>query len=128
MNTTLMCVYVCIELQDAVMGLGPVRNKIYKTVNEKVQKQTKGLYPAPVKIIEVRYTHTHTPMRILYTHLYATNVLAQYLTHSHTTRAHMYLTHTLSACCVCQSVRAGVEKGADAGYLAEAQVSYSSPT
>ncbi|KAJ0061015.1 hypothetical protein NL108_004732, partial [Boleophthalmus pectinirostris] len=40
------------KLQDMVMGLGPVQNKIYKTVREKVQKQTKGLYPAPVKIIE----------------------------------------------------------------------------
>lgn len=40
------------KLQDTVMGLGPVQNKIYKTVREKVQKQTKGLYPAPVKIIE----------------------------------------------------------------------------
>lgn len=44
----------CAELQDTVMGLGPVKKKIYKTVSEKVQKQTKGLYPAPVKIIEVR--------------------------------------------------------------------------
>ncbi|XP_062323877.1 hydroxyacyl-CoA dehydrogenase trifunctional multienzyme complex subunit alpha a [Osmerus eperlanus] len=59
------------KLQDTVMGLGPVRNKIYKTVNEKVLKQTKGLYPAPVKIIE--------------------------------------------------SVQAGIEKGAEAGYLAESQ-------
>uniref|UniRef100_A0A673CUW1 Trifunctional enzyme subunit alpha, mitochondrial n=1 Tax=Sphaeramia orbicularis TaxID=375764 RepID=A0A673CUW1_9TELE len=40
------------KLQDTVMGLGPVKQKIYKTVSEKVQKQTKGLYPAPVKIIE----------------------------------------------------------------------------
>lgn len=43
----------CLELQDTVMGLGPVKKKIYRTVSEKVQKQTKGLYPAPVKIIEV---------------------------------------------------------------------------
>uniref|UniRef100_A0A667ZLA1 enoyl-CoA hydratase n=1 Tax=Myripristis murdjan TaxID=586833 RepID=A0A667ZLA1_9TELE len=42
------------KLQDTVMGLGPVRKQIYKTVSDKVQKQTKGLYPAPVKIIEVR--------------------------------------------------------------------------
>ncbi|XP_029903502.1 hydroxyacyl-CoA dehydrogenase trifunctional multienzyme complex subunit alpha a [Myripristis murdjan] len=40
------------KLQDTVMGLGPVRKQIYKTVSDKVQKQTKGLYPAPVKIIE----------------------------------------------------------------------------
>ncbi|XP_033846438.1 hydroxyacyl-CoA dehydrogenase trifunctional multienzyme complex subunit alpha a [Periophthalmus magnuspinnatus] len=40
------------KLQDTVMGLGLVQNKIYKTVSEKVQKQTKGLYPAPAKIIE----------------------------------------------------------------------------
>uniref|UniRef100_A0A673CUV6 Trifunctional enzyme subunit alpha, mitochondrial n=1 Tax=Sphaeramia orbicularis TaxID=375764 RepID=A0A673CUV6_9TELE len=34
-------------------GLIFLCQKIYKTVSEKVQKQTKGLYPAPVKIIEV---------------------------------------------------------------------------
>ena len=30
-----------------------VRNQIYKTVHGKVMKQSKGLYPAPLKIIEV---------------------------------------------------------------------------
>uniref|UniRef100_UPI0037E70928 hydroxyacyl-CoA dehydrogenase trifunctional multienzyme complex subunit alpha a n=1 Tax=Semicossyphus pulcher TaxID=241346 RepID=UPI0037E70928 len=40
------------KLQDRVMNLGPVRRKIFKTVSEKTQKQTKGLYPAPAKIIE----------------------------------------------------------------------------
>ena len=30
-----------------------VRNQIYKTVLGKVMKQSKGLYPAPLKIIEV---------------------------------------------------------------------------
>lgn len=37
------CVCVCAELQDSVMGLHPVKKKIYKTVSEKVQKQTKEL-------------------------------------------------------------------------------------
>uniref|UniRef100_A0AAQ5Y627 Trifunctional enzyme subunit alpha, mitochondrial n=1 Tax=Amphiprion ocellaris TaxID=80972 RepID=A0AAQ5Y627_AMPOC len=41
-----------LKLGDAVMELGPVRKKIYKTVSERVQKQTKNLYPAPEKIIE----------------------------------------------------------------------------
>lgn len=41
------------ELQDKVMDLGLVKRKIYKTVTAKTQKQTKGLYPAPTKIIEV---------------------------------------------------------------------------
>ncbi|XP_077601326.1 hydroxyacyl-CoA dehydrogenase trifunctional multienzyme complex subunit alpha a [Stigmatopora nigra] len=40
------------KLQERLMGFGPVKNKIYKTVSEKVHNQTKGLYPAPVKIIE----------------------------------------------------------------------------
>ncbi|KAM3602562.1 uncharacterized protein V6R79_006231 [Siganus canaliculatus] len=40
------------KLQDKVMELGPVRRKIYKTVSDKVHKQTRGLYPAPLKIIE----------------------------------------------------------------------------
>uniref|UniRef100_A0A7N6BQE0 Trifunctional enzyme subunit alpha, mitochondrial n=1 Tax=Anabas testudineus TaxID=64144 RepID=A0A7N6BQE0_ANATE len=35
-----------------VMGFGIVRNQIYNTVLGKVMKQTKGLYPAPLKIIE----------------------------------------------------------------------------
>lgn len=33
-----------------------VRNQIYKTVQSKVMKQSKGLYPAPLKIIEVSGT------------------------------------------------------------------------
>ncbi|XP_008277263.1 hydroxyacyl-CoA dehydrogenase trifunctional multienzyme complex subunit alpha a [Stegastes partitus] len=40
------------KLQDAVMDLGPVRKKIYKTVSERVLKETKNIYPAPNKIIE----------------------------------------------------------------------------
>ncbi|XP_077443508.1 hydroxyacyl-CoA dehydrogenase trifunctional multienzyme complex subunit alpha a [Stigmatopora argus] len=39
-------------LQERLMAFGPVKKKIYKTVSEKVHNQTKGLYPAPVKIIE----------------------------------------------------------------------------
>uniref|UniRef100_A0A8C9TET9 Trifunctional enzyme subunit alpha, mitochondrial n=1 Tax=Scleropages formosus TaxID=113540 RepID=A0A8C9TET9_SCLFO len=40
------------ELQDYVMGIEFVRKQIYNTVNKRVMKQTKGLYPAPLKIIE----------------------------------------------------------------------------
>ncbi|XP_044519687.1 trifunctional enzyme subunit alpha, mitochondrial [Gracilinanus agilis] len=36
-----------------VMSIPFVRQQIYKKVEEKVQKQTKGLYPAPLKIIDV---------------------------------------------------------------------------
>lgn len=35
------------------MSFPAVRNQIYKTVHGKVMKQSKGLYPAPLKIIEV---------------------------------------------------------------------------
>lgn len=35
------------------MGFGFVRNQIYNTVHGKVMKQSKGLYPAPLKIIDV---------------------------------------------------------------------------
>ncbi|XP_074541370.1 hydroxyacyl-CoA dehydrogenase trifunctional multienzyme complex subunit alpha a [Halichoeres trimaculatus] len=59
------------KLQDKVMDLGLVKRRIYKTVTEKSQNQTKGLYPAPVKIIE--------------------------------------------------SIKAGLEKGREAGYLAESE-------
>ncbi|KAF7670064.1 hypothetical protein LDENG_00084630 [Lucifuga dentata] len=40
------------KVQDYVMGFEFVRNQIYKTVHGKVMKQSKGLYPAPLKIIE----------------------------------------------------------------------------
>uniref|UniRef100_A0AAY3ZX45 Trifunctional enzyme subunit alpha, mitochondrial n=1 Tax=Denticeps clupeoides TaxID=299321 RepID=A0AAY3ZX45_9TELE len=59
------------KIQEYVMGFEFVRNQVYKTVNNKVMKQTKGLYPAPMKIIEC--------------------------------------------------VKAGIEQGPDAGYLAESQ-------
>lgn len=35
------------------MNIPFVRQQVYKKVEEKVQKQTKGLYPAPLKIIDV---------------------------------------------------------------------------
>lgn len=41
------------EITDYAMALPFVRQQVYKTVESKVQKQTKGLYPAPLKIIEV---------------------------------------------------------------------------
>uniref|UniRef100_A0A665X7W9 enoyl-CoA hydratase n=1 Tax=Echeneis naucrates TaxID=173247 RepID=A0A665X7W9_ECHNA len=40
------------KIQDYVMSFGFVRNQIYKTVHGKVMKMSKGLYPAPLKIIE----------------------------------------------------------------------------
>uniref|UniRef100_A0AAY4DFC1 enoyl-CoA hydratase n=1 Tax=Denticeps clupeoides TaxID=299321 RepID=A0AAY4DFC1_9TELE len=40
------------QLQDMVMGLPFVRKQIYNMVTKKVMGQTKGLYPAPLKIIE----------------------------------------------------------------------------
>ncbi|KAK0154816.1 Trifunctional enzyme subunit alpha, mitochondrial [Merluccius polli] len=59
------------KIQDYVMSYPLVRNQIYKTVHGKVMKQSKGLYPAPLKIID--------------------------------------------------SVKAGMEQGQAAGYLAESQ-------
>ncbi|NXF13604.1 ECHA enzyme, partial [Smithornis capensis] len=41
------------KLTDYAMALPFLRQQVYKTVESKVQKQTKGLYPAPLKIIEV---------------------------------------------------------------------------
>lgn len=35
------------------MNIPFVRQQVYKKVEEKVQKETKGLYPAPLKIIDV---------------------------------------------------------------------------
>ncbi|XP_050999023.1 trifunctional enzyme subunit alpha, mitochondrial [Acomys russatus] len=59
------------KLTSFAMTIPFVRQQIYKTVEEKVKKQTKGLYPAPLKIID--------------------------------------------------AVKAGLEQGSDAGYLAESQ-------
>jgi hypothetical protein len=41
------------ELTTYAMTVPFVRQQVYKTVEEKVKKQTKGLYPAPLKIIDV---------------------------------------------------------------------------
>ncbi|NWJ10858.1 ECHA enzyme, partial [Crypturellus undulatus] len=41
------------KVTDYAMAIPLVRKQIYKTVENKVRKQTKGLYPAPLKIIEV---------------------------------------------------------------------------
>uniref|UniRef100_F6TVY8 Trifunctional enzyme subunit alpha, mitochondrial n=1 Tax=Equus caballus TaxID=9796 RepID=F6TVY8_HORSE len=41
------------KLTSVAMGIPFVRQQIYKKVEEKVRKQTKGLYPAPLKIIDV---------------------------------------------------------------------------
>ncbi|XP_077588215.1 hydroxyacyl-CoA dehydrogenase trifunctional multienzyme complex subunit alpha b [Stigmatopora nigra] len=40
------------KIQDYVMSFELVRKQIYKTVHGKVMKQSKGLYPAPLKIID----------------------------------------------------------------------------
>uniref|UniRef100_A0A672T9L4 Trifunctional enzyme subunit alpha, mitochondrial n=1 Tax=Sinocyclocheilus grahami TaxID=75366 RepID=A0A672T9L4_SINGR len=55
------------KVQDFVMGLPPVRKQIYKTVHNKVMKQSKGLYPAPLKIIEVN-THMNRTRICSYLH------------------------------------------------------------
>ncbi|CAB1335521.1 unnamed protein product [Coregonus sp. 'balchen'] len=40
------------KVQDYVMGIEFVRQQIYKNVTGKVMKMSKGLYPAPLKIID----------------------------------------------------------------------------
>lgn len=58
-----LCMYTTLffslsaEVQDYVMGIEFVRQQIYKTVTAKVMKMSKGLYPAPLKIIEVGLWH-----------------------------------------------------------------------
>ncbi|ELK27401.1 PREDICTED: trifunctional enzyme subunit alpha, mitochondrial [Myotis davidii] len=41
------------RLTSYAMGIPFVRQQVYKKVEEQVRKQTKGLYPAPLKIIDV---------------------------------------------------------------------------
>ncbi|XP_032071853.1 trifunctional enzyme subunit alpha, mitochondrial [Thamnophis elegans] len=41
------------KVTDFAFTIPFVRQQVYKTVEKKVQKQTKGLYPAPLSIIEV---------------------------------------------------------------------------
>uniref|UniRef100_A0A8C6V6E5 Trifunctional enzyme subunit alpha, mitochondrial n=1 Tax=Naja naja TaxID=35670 RepID=A0A8C6V6E5_NAJNA len=42
-----------LEVTDYALTIPFIRQQVYKTVEKKVQKQTKGLYPAPLSIIEV---------------------------------------------------------------------------
>ncbi|XP_004627494.1 trifunctional enzyme subunit alpha, mitochondrial [Octodon degus] len=44
------------KLTSYAMSIPFVRQQVYKKVEEKVRKQTKGLYPAPLKIIDVIQT------------------------------------------------------------------------
>ncbi|KAG8122959.1 putative Trifunctional enzyme subunit alpha protein [Naja naja] len=41
------------KVTDYALTIPFIRQQVYKTVEKKVQKQTKGLYPAPLSIIEV---------------------------------------------------------------------------
>ncbi|KAK7808367.1 hypothetical protein U0070_023368 [Myodes glareolus] len=50
------------KLMSYAMTIPFVRQQIYKTVEEKVKKQTKGLYPAPLKIIDVIGMHYFSPV------------------------------------------------------------------
>jgi len=40
------------KVQKAAFGLGPVKDYVFKTAKGKVMKQTNGLYPAPLRILE----------------------------------------------------------------------------
>jgi len=40
------------KLEKAAFSLGPVKDYVFKTAKGKVLKQTNGLYPAPIKILE----------------------------------------------------------------------------
>lgn len=51
-NKCLKALYLT-ELTSYAMGIPFVRQQVYKKVEEQVRKQTKGLYPAPLKIIDV---------------------------------------------------------------------------
>lgn len=82
------------------MSFPVVRNQIYKTVHGKVMKQSKGLYPAPLKIIEVSKNYRMKSNK---------------------------LACLFEGCCsradsLPQCVKTGVEQGPTAGYLAESQV------
>uniref|UniRef100_A0A670YXD6 Trifunctional enzyme subunit alpha, mitochondrial n=1 Tax=Pseudonaja textilis TaxID=8673 RepID=A0A670YXD6_PSETE len=41
------------KVTDYALTIPFIRQQVYKTIEKKVQKQTKGLYPAPLSIIEV---------------------------------------------------------------------------
>ena len=40
------------KAMDKAFGLGPVKDYVFKTARGKVMKQTNGLYPAPLKILD----------------------------------------------------------------------------
>uniref|UniRef100_A0A8I5R0Q8 enoyl-CoA hydratase n=2 Tax=Cercopithecinae TaxID=9528 RepID=A0A8I5R0Q8_PAPAN len=52
-NKGLVETFYFTELTAYAMTIPFVRQQVYKKVEEKVRKQTKGLYPAPLKIIDV---------------------------------------------------------------------------
>lgn len=81
------------------MSYPVVRNQIYKTVQGKVMKQSKGLYPAPLKIVEV----SKTKDEITEMGLAVLRVVTQ-------------------SASLPQCVKTGLEQGPTAGYLAESQV------
>lgn len=82
------------------MSFPVVRNQIYKTVHGKVMKQSKGLYPAPLKIIEVGKTYRMKSKKWVW----------------------LLERCDLPSDSLPQCVKTGVEQGPTAGYLAESQV------
>lgn len=47
-------IFICVvEVTDLMMAIPAGRNYIFDQAKKAVLKQTKGLYPAPLKIIEV---------------------------------------------------------------------------
>lgn len=42
------------KVTNWVLGFDAAKDYVFKTAKEKVMKQTNGLYPAPLKILEVR--------------------------------------------------------------------------
>ncbi|KAJ8796238.1 hypothetical protein J1605_018035 [Eschrichtius robustus] len=87
------------KLTSYAMSIPFVRQQIYKKVEEKVRKQTKGLYPAPLKIIDVS--------------LYP--ILPHFSCFFPLSRAVLFIAIQHHV------VKTGIEQGSDAGYLSESQ-------
>ena len=61
--TVLMHEYVVPDVMDKLMAIPQFKDYFYGQVKSKVMKQSQGLYPAPLKIIEVShkaYTQLHS--------------------------------------------------------------------
>jgi hypothetical protein len=89
-------------LMDKIYDIQFVRDQIFKKAKSTVMGQTKGLYPAPLKILEVE------------------NILFNQLIKNISANSYNFFSQKV--------IKTGIEQGSEAGYEAEARVRQSRKT